>query len=374
VNAHIPAFTEKEQADAIEKNIDVLLSLGITSYTEPGLGALAQRLYADKASNGSLRVRVTALASRPDDTYPVSADQVREILAAPFPGADPRWFAMTGVKLRADGVPIASRTAWMREPYAGGGRGSLVTVGDTDEERVAELTAMIRLVDQAGQQVGTHATGDAAIDAVAAAYAACRSRRNRHYVIHGDFTWPETLRLLAMTGCGVNLNPNIKHLIADSQPAVVGDERAAYQVPYRSALSAGVTVTSASDAPNVSPNWRQGLETALLREGGSGAVSGPAERIGLREALRTYTTAPAWQDHAERWKGPLRAGMAADACVLDHRLLDDRGRLAVDPHDISAVPIAWTVVDGAVAYDASDAAPTAAVAPNARPEHMCTHC
>lgn len=374
VNAHIPAFTAAEQADAIEKNIDVLLSLGITSYTEPGLGALAQRLYADKARKGLLRVRVTALASRADDTYPVSADQVREILASRRPHADPRWYAMTGVKLRADGVPIGSRTAWMREPYVGGGRGSLVTAGDTDEEKVAELTAMIGLVHRAGQQVGTHATGDAAIDAVAAAYAACRSRRQRHYVIHGDFAWPETLRLLARSGCGVNLNPNIKHLIADSQPAVVGGERAAYQVPYRSALRAGVTVTSASDSPNVAPDWRQGLETALLREGASGAVSGPDERIRLRDALRTYTTAAAWQDHAETWKGALRPGMAADVCVMDHRLLDDRGRLAMDPHDISAVPIAWTVVDGAVAFDASDAAPVPAVAPDARPEHMCGHC
>jgi predicted amidohydrolase YtcJ len=204
VNAHIPAFTEAEQADAVERNIDVLLSLGITSYTEPGLGALAQRLYADKANKAALRVRVTGLASRADDTFPVSADQVREILAAPGPDTDPRWFAMTGVKLRADGVPIGSGTAWMREPYVGGGRGSLVTAGDTDEAKVAELTAMIGLVHRAGPQVGTHATGDAAIDAVAAAYA--KARHRRHYVIHGDFAWPETLRLLASSGCGVSLN------------------------------------------------------------------------------------------------------------------------------------------------------------------------
>lgn len=377
VNAHIPPFTETEQADAIERNIDVLLALGITSYTEPGLGALAQRLYADKARHGALRVRVTALASRADDTFPVSADQVREILAGPSMAADPRWFAMTGVKLRADGVPIGSRTAWMREPYVGGGRGSLVTVGDTDEEKVAELTAMIGLVHRAGLQVGTHATGDAAIDAVTAAYAACRPGRRRHYVIHGDFTWPETLRVLARSGCGVNLNPNIKNLIADTQPAVVGDERAAYQVPYRSALRAGVTVTSASDAPNVSPDWRQGLETALLREGRSGAVSGPDERIGLREALRTYTTAAAWQDHADHWKGSLARGMAADVCVLDHRLLDARGRLAVNPHEISGLPLALTVVAGAVAYDAAtapNAAAAAAVALDARPAHMCANC
>jgi predicted amidohydrolase YtcJ len=388
VNAHIPAFTEQEQADAIDENISLLLSHGITSYTEPGIGSVAQRIYADKASAGTLRMRVTALLSRADDTYPVSAAQVREILETyrPLRDVDPRWFAVAGVKLRADGVPIASRTAWMREPYIGGGRGSLVTDGSTDEEKVAELTAMITLVHRAGLQIGTHATGDAAIDAVAAAYAsAIRSRRRsdpRHYVIHGDFAWPETLRTLARHGCGVSLNPNIKQLIADTQPGVVGDARAAYQTPYRSALRAGAWVTSASDSPNVAPDWRQGLESALLREGRSGTVSGPDERIELYEALRTYTTSAAWQDRAERWKGSLRRGMAGDLCVLDGGLIDRRGRLAMDAHDISNLPVALTVVNGAIAYDASvPSARTAAAAaqgvgwashPN--PAHMCASC
>lgn len=388
VNRHVPPYTDKEQADAIDTAAALLLSHGITSFTEPGIGAAAQRIYADKARRGALGIRVTALLSRPDDTYPTSAGHVREILEGyrPPEDVDPRRFAITGVKLRADGVPIASRTAWMREPYIGGGRGGLVTDGETDREKADELAAMIGLVHRAGMQVGTHATGDAAIDAVAAGYARALRRPSRthprHYAIHGDFTWPETLRVLAKHGCGVSLNPNIKHLIADSQPGIVGPKRAAYQVPYRSALRAGVTVTSASDAPNVAPDWRQGLETMLLREGGSGEVSGPGEIIGVREALHTYTTAGAWQDHAERWKGALTRGMAADLCVLDGTLFDARGRLTHDAHDITDVPVALTVVGGEIAYDAANTsrrspaalARTAGWARRPDPRQMCAHC
>ncbi|URM95532.1 amidohydrolase [Actinomadura madurae] len=389
VNRHVPPFTEQEQSDAIDAAIALMLSHGITSYTEPGIGAVAQKVYADKARRGELGVRVTALLSRDDDTYPTNAEHVRELLGGHRPpqGVDPRWYNITGVKLRADGVPIDSRTAWMREPYVGGGRGDMVTDGATDQEQVDQLTNMIELVHRAGLQIGTHATGDAAIDAVAAGYARAlakqrKSHHPRHYVIHGDFAWPETLRVLARSGCGVSLNPNIKFLIADGQPDVVGAERAAYQVPYRSALRARTRVTSASDAPNVAPDWRQGLETALLREGDSGTVSGPDETIGIREALHTYTTAGAWQDHAERWKGTLTRGMAADLCVFDGALFDARGRLAQDPHDISGIPVALTIVDGRVAYDASEPSQRAAAAqagkvswartPN--PRQMCAHC
>lgn len=388
ITSKIPAYTRADQADALENNISLLLSHGITSYTEPGIGSTALGVYEEMAAAGTLRVRVTGLLSRADDTYPVDRDQVREILAgySPSPAAHRRWFNVAGVKLRADGVPIASRTAWMREPYVGGGRGSLVTTGASDAEKVAELTAMIELVAGAGLQVGTHATGDAAIDAVASAYATVTRNGGRggprHYVIHGDFTHPETLRLLAASGCSVSFNPNIKHLIADGQPAVVGEERAAYQVPYASALAAGVVVTSASDAPNVAPAWLQGLETMLLREGTSGTASGPEQRIGLHDALRTYTTGGAWQDGAEHWKGSLTPGRAADVCVLSERLLDSQGLLVLPAGEISGLGIDLTIVNGKIAYDASNAADRRAAAAaqaaswarHPHPQGMCASC
>jgi predicted amidohydrolase YtcJ len=361
INSRVPAFTREEQRGALQNNISLLLSRGITSYTEPGVGELQRGLYEELDDAGRLRLRVTALLSNADDTYPVSVDQVRAILAANK--ARPSWrrdrFRINGVKLRADGVPIASRTAWMRREYVGGGRGSLVTVGDTDKAKVAELTKMVELVHRAGLQIGTHATGDAAIDTVVAAYAKAMRRHPsdvRHYVIHGDFTRPKALRALAELGCGVSLNPNIKRLIADSQPGVVGPTRAAYQTPYAAALAAGVVVASASDSPNVAPDWLQGLETALLRQGISGTVSGKDQRIAHLPALRSYTTAGAWQDGLERAKGALTPGMLADVTVLDGSLVDRRGRLDLPKGEISGLGVAMTIVGGHVAYTAEDAA------------------
>ncbi|NED01545.1 amidohydrolase family protein, partial [Streptomyces sp. SID6648] len=79
----------------------------------------------------------------------------------------------------------------------------------------------------------------------------------------------------------------------------VGPDRAAYAWPYRAALDAGVRVTSGSDAPVTFPDWRQGVATMMLRESkAAGRVSGPEQRIGLAEAIRTYTIDAAWQDFA----------------------------------------------------------------------------
>jgi predicted amidohydrolase YtcJ len=271
-----------------------------------------------------------------------------------------------GCKLIIDGVPTAAQTAWLHEPYLDGRNGVPVIAGATIEEAVANIREMIALVHNAGLQVGTHATGDAGIDTVVAAYlAAMRGNRRfhdpRHYVIHGDLTPPGTLRTMARNNIGVNMNATIKYLLGRTLDANLGTERTDYQWPYRTALDVGVKVTSASDAPVTAPSWRQGVQSAVLREGRFGGVAGEAQRIRVDEALITYTRTSAWQDHAERWKGTLETGMAGDVCVVSGDVLDG------DPHTIVDMPIAATVLGGTVVYDgtSSDAAVVKAMTPAA---------
>jgi predicted amidohydrolase YtcJ len=210
-------------------------------------------------------------------------------------------------------------------------------------------------------QVGTHATGDATIDAVVGGYLKAMGRHwrradLRHYVIHADLTPRATLRTMARHDIGANMNATIKYLLGRTLDPVLGPARTDYQWPYRSALDLGVRVTSASDAPVTFPNWLQGVMAAVLREGMFGGVAGEAERITVREALATYTRTSAWQDHATSWKGTLRAGMAADVCVVGGDVL------GVDPHDLVNLPIAATVVGGRVVYEGSGGTPVTAAA------------
>lgn len=346
VRSVVPPFTPEEVSAALDNAIEIIHTQGITSITEPGIGLDTLRLYADREKAGDLPVRLTALLT--GGNSPASVQQMLDSYE-PIKGLDPLNLQVAGIKIYADGIPTAAKTAWMHEPYLDGTNGSLVIVGADDAERVANLHDMFERVHRAGFQIGTHATGDATIDAVVAGYLLAQSSKRRkdprHYVIHADFTPPQTLRTMAKNDFGANMNATIKYLLGRTLDPIIGPERTDYQWPYRTALDADVRVSSASDAPVTFPSWLQGVQAAMLREGLFGGVAGEEERITLPEALHTYTSTPAWQDFAERKKGTLTKGQVGDLCIVGEDLRK------VDPHDLVDVPVEATVFGGEVVYD-----------------------
>ncbi|WP_020497978.1 amidohydrolase [Sciscionella marina] len=365
VHAHLPSADREQRRTALRTTLDVLTPLGITSFTDPALGpggdgqlggAFHQEgieVYAEFARSGELRARVNVLLLFGDPDKAATARDIEDGLREfrPPQGIDPARLRIGGVKIFADGIP-PSRTAWMSEPYEcrPDAYGSLVVGGDSEAARETELAAMIAAAHEAGYQVGTHATGDRAVDAVVAAYvAAARTGEPdpRHYVIHGDLLSPGTIATMARNRIGLNPQPAIQSALGELLSEVIGEERTARQHAMRGVLDAGVPLAFSSDAPVTAPDWRAGIAAAVLRESkASGKVIGAEHRIGVLEAIRCYTLGGAWQDHAEDWKGSLEVGKVADLCVLG------ADPLAVDPHELPEVPVRMTVLDGEIVYEA----------------------
>ncbi|SPT57986.1 N-substituted formamide deformylase precursor [Actinomadura madurae] len=213
VTAAVPPYTEAEISEAMDFAASVLHCLGITSLTDPGVGLDQVDLYRRKIKDRLLKLRVNLMHAAGTSTSTAKA-----ILDGykPIRDLDPRWLRVGEVKVFGDGVPTDAETSWLHEPFIDGRNGHLNTVGDTDAERVATLHAIINLAVRRGFQVGTHATGDATIDAVVAGYLATRTNQLRHYVIHGDLTPRGTLKKMARNGIGVSFNPTINRSTAAS--------------------------------------------------------------------------------------------------------------------------------------------------------------
>ena len=343
----VPAANRALIENATIAAMQELLKRGITSATDPGLPVSGLEIYRNIVNKNSLMVRINGMLKAGFSTEEL---QVALSNWQHLKSPSKEWLQLNAVKIMGDGIPTNNKTAWLNEPYESGGNGSLLLNGDTDQDRVRQLRAMIAMINDAGLQAGTHVTGSRSIDEAVTACAIAQKNSQRanlrHYLIHADLVSEVTLARMAELGIGANFNPEIKHLIADSQVASIGPIRAAYEWPYRSAIEAGVTIASSSDAPVTDGNWLQGTATCMDRRGKqTGKVSGPAQRISLDEAIRTYTIAGAWQDHSEHFKGSLEVGKVADFCVLD-------GRLSSSPTDqFPSMKVALTAVDGRIVHD-----------------------
>ncbi|TCO59460.1 amidohydrolase [Actinocrispum wychmicini] len=342
-----PLRTVEDQRAAILRAGDLLARLGITSYTEPGLGpgedegatgafgssVVAQ--YRSLAAEGKLRARVTTLWLYGELDGPSTLADFRAGLAAmDMSTPDPRLLRFAGVKIFADGIP-PMRTACTC--YPDGTRPDLLVAGENSAEREDNLRRMILAAHQAGLQVGVHATGDHAIELFLDAVQQAGKSDLRHYVIHGDLVSPAQLKRMATLGVGLSTQAGIAVRTADLVTAALGPDRSTW--PLQEAFDAGVPLCLSSDAPVLSPDWRSEIAAAdeLL-----GPAANPRERVA--RLLRCYTVHSARQDGAESWKGTLAEGMVADLCVLA------ADPLALTAAELPDVDVEMTVLGGRVVH------------------------
>lgn len=335
---------------AIMRAGDICAELGITSYTEPGLGpgedddscfgepVLAE--YATLADEGKLRARVTVLRLFGRLDGPSTLADFVAGLATPTAGArDASWLAVTGVKIFADGIP-PMRSAWTRHEYPDGSRGSLLVAGRDPADREANLRAMVRHAAAAGVQVAVHATGDRAIEVAVDALAAVETARP-HHIVHGDLASGAVIDVMASRGIGISVQPGIAIATRDMVRSALGGQVAGSAWPLGRLLDRGVRVTLSSDAPVLSPDWRAQLAAAGALLGMPGTHPALMARL-----LACYTAVAAAQDGTCAWKGSLEPGKVADLCVLSE---DPRW---VPTAEAGRLQVCATVVDGRVVYKA----------------------
>lgn len=354
-------WTKDEMRAGIVSVMQTLNARGITSITDPALGAGGSDFQGGSLGPGCISVyndlhNEEALSLRVNFLYlfgkygALSLADFKEAipLLGVHSGFGDDWLKIGGVKLFADGIP-QTKTAWLHEDYPDGGNGGLVMPGATEEERREELLSMIAYAHKSGFQCGIHVIGDRAIEACIDGVLKAQQedpRELRHYLIHCDLITEADIRRVAANCIGVSAQPMLKSVFSDDVDALLGVPRSERQFPLRSLLDAGVHVSLSSDAPVTAPDWLQGVESAVTRESkASGTVRGPGERITVAEAIRLYTMGGAWQDHMERRKGSLEPGKLADFCVLDQDIL------SVPVGEIHALTNVGTVVGGRLVYD-----------------------
>ena len=318
---------------AVEAGLTGVHEMGIDGATIDAYRVLVQADAGQRGRDRALPLRVYAYRSGPADTAVLRRDK---------PFGDDR-FAVRGVKFFADGA-LGSRGARLLADYADdpGNRGLWVTEPDALRRSVEDAVA-------GGWQVAIHAIGDAGnravLDAFGAALAAHPGDR-RLRIEHVQVIALEDLPRLAKLGVIASMQPT--HATSDMPWAEqrIGPRRLAGAYAWRKVLASGATLIAGSDFPVEQVPPLGGIYAAVTRQDPTGKPAGgwhPEEKMTLDEAIAAFTVGPAYAGFAERDRGRVKAGMAADLTIFDRPLVAGPGLL--DTH------VRATIVAGEIVFE-----------------------
>jgi hypothetical protein len=253
-----------------------------------------------------------------------------------------------GIKVPLDGGVEGGRMSWPYRIVPGeqvnpNYRGVLLLPPGGEDEYVEGL----KLAAAAGLQVQTHAVGDETIDVIVRAYERVnreRSIRDLRWVIMHIFH-PADAAIAKMAEIGIMATAQDHPvLLGHNQRRWWGDERAAYAIPIRKLIDAGIVVGGGSDGPVVPIDPFLSMWWMTTRQVLKGYVLGGDQAITAKEALQLYTVNNARILGVEQDRGTIEPGKLADLAVLSQDLL------AVPPNDIRNTKALLTVVGGKIVH------------------------
>lgn len=266
--------------------------------------------------------------------FPISLDPADDPGSlGPIPAHPSALVTVSGTKWILDGTPV-ERLSALHAPYVdrpdSTGRLNLTP---------AQIETVLRRSLESGDQVMVHATGDRTIDTVLQTLErlapASRWQAARPRIEHGDML--AAARLPQMRSFGVILVQNPSHFtIGELMRQRLGPDRSARIQIVKSTLAANVHVALGGDGPL---NPFLNMMFAITHPGQ------PSEAMTREQVVTAYTVGSAYAEFAERQKGSLSVGKAADVAVLSQDIF------SVPPDALPATRALLTIVDGRIVHD-----------------------
>ncbi len=361
-------FTEAERLAALNEMLTNYTKAGLTTVGDRLVTAPEVKLFEKLKAEGRLPVRVVLTWRVPTVGRPV-ADVVKEIKDSPWTtNLGDEWLKFGTFKVTLDGGNSVG-TAYQRVPYGPFGR---QLYGQTNPDARGtlfiphkDLVAIYSAARDKGWQMTAHAQGGGAIDALLDAFEELDKVKpiapTRSHVMHGSFQNEASLDRMKRLGIIADVQPGWLYYDVPAFTHVFKDETLKDFYPLRGYLDRGIVVAGGSDQmlgldkrTAVNPyDPFYSMWMSITRRMADGRVFHPEQRITREEALRMYTTGPAYLQFSEKTKGSIEVGKLADLVVID------RDYLTCPEDEIQSIDPLMTMIDGRIVYRAIPAFPGA---------------
>jgi predicted amidohydrolase YtcJ len=357
IESFIPDWTHEQNVASIAKAVELANAFGLTGIHEARTPPHVSPAYQQLDQEGRLTAyAITDLQTpRGQREEPFDVAPLLEIAEAYSSEHVYTRFA----KIFLDGVPTASRTGLMIEPYLTNDEFPEATRGHSLVPEDVLTRDLINL-DAAGFTVKMHAAGDGAVRIALNAIEQTRKTNGdsglRHEIAHAGYIHPDDVPRFAALNATADLSPYLwfPRPIIDSIIGAVG-ERAHYYWPIKDLLETGANVAIGSDWPSVaeSMNPWPAIEAMVTRRNpytNGNAALWPEQAITLDQALKIFTLDGALAYRLENITGSIEVGKSADLIVLNQNLFE------VPVGEVSETIVEKTFFEGVLVYMASDQA------------------
>lgn len=328
---NIPAFTFEEYKNMILEAHNYLLSLGITSATDPAANEELLDAYIRLDKEGLLKVRMNVFPLR----IPDGSDEIQALPEQ----YESDFLQIKTVKFFSDGG-LSSATAAINVPYKNtdGYKGVLRLDYDKFYQTAKEAV-------EKGFSVATHAIGHQAVDLTLKVYRDLFKIDTtlKHRIEHVGFLSNENIKDFQTMNMTAAMQPVFIYELANNFKNTMVDELLDVVYPCKTVLDSGINLALSTDGPVVKEiNPWVNLETAVTRKAADGSVLGESQKITFEQALKAYTLGSAVADNLENQKGSLSKGKVADFIVLNEN--------PFELEDVSKVQALETWINGELKY------------------------
>jgi predicted amidohydrolase YtcJ len=344
VAKNIPKATQLEREEALLHGIDREIKLGWCEIQNAGSHKDDIDLIRKTFEAGKTKIRFV------NAVYGPGEDARNFLREGPTINAFDNHFTQRTIKVLFDGA-LGSRGAALLKPY----RDAPETSGFL-REKPEDLGAMFEEALRRGIQVETHAIGDRAnrliLDLYEQAFKAVlvdewKIREPRWRIEHAQIVDPDDILRFAKLGVIPSMQPS--HAISDLffAPARLGMDRLIGAYAWQSFLKSGCIIAGGSDAPVERGEPMIEFYAAIARKsikGESGEGWHPEQAVSREDALKMFTTWPAYAAFEEKDKGSIEVGKLADFTVLS------RDIMKIPEAEILETQNEMTVIGGEIIY------------------------
>jgi predicted amidohydrolase YtcJ len=350
----MPQPSERELLDTLHEAQQIYAGVGVTTCQEGAThakdlaflrkGAAEGLLYLDVVSL-PLILEVPALLREYAPGFQGGPMELPREAAQAF-GTYKNRLKLQGLKFVVDGSPQGKTAFWSKPLLTAGPGGEKNWRGQPLFPPEVVNKAMKEVYNK-GIQIFSHCNGDAAIDMMidgARAAGVTAGQERRTVIIHSQCMRPDQLDAYVELGFTPSFFTVHTFFWGEEHLANLGEERASFISPMKSAIAKGIRCSNHSDFSVTPMDPMRMMWSAVARRSRGGRIIGPNERIDRWESLKALTINAAWQLREEDQKGTIRAGKLADLVILEGN------PLTVETDKILAIKVVETFKEGKSVY------------------------